>query len=260
MNKKLNPNPFNKKIRGLEYYNKLQIFAEQELDNRFEDLALFIRNVITEQNDKNNLKTLAYELRKYDLLLLVPVDKNFPNRLSITFKIECCTQIYNSKNSKSITIEKFLSAPIIQWENELYTLQNFVFAIAYSGSIHWQPESKSNEPDLSKLYDNVICEIPETSLRLTHDIARCLVAAYKEIFEKFNGCNNGYSDIMSRQPMVANNGQLIKDGYGNITCFFNHSYLQIPIREQANYGIRICLELQMQNTIQQGFIATFKYQ
>lgn len=254
MNKKFNKNPFDKKIRGLEYYNKLQIFAEQELDNRFEDLALFIRNVILE---KDTPKSLPHELSKYDLIILVPVDKNFPNRWSITSKIECCTQIYNGKDSKSITVEKFLSAPIIQYNNELYTLQNFVFAIAYNGSIHWQPSCDANQPNLNKLYNEVICEISETSLRLIHDIASCFVAAYKEIFGKFNGNNDGYSDIKGRQPMVFTKGQLIKDGYDNPTCWFNNSYLQIPIREQANFGIRICLELQMLNTLQQGFIFVY---
>jgi hypothetical protein len=172
----------------------------------------------------------------------------------MTSKIECCTQIYNGKDSKSITVEKFLSAPIIEYNNELYTLQNFVFTIAYNGSIHWQPSCEANQPNLNQLYNEVICEISETSLRLIHDIARCLVAAYKGIFEKFNGNNDAYSDVMSRQPMIANKGQLIKDGYGHPTCLFNHSYLQIPIGEQVNYGIRVCLELQMLNTLQQGFI------
>jgi hypothetical protein len=254
MNKQFNKNPFNKTTRGLEYYKKLQVFAEQELDNRFEDLALFIRNVIIE---KDTPKSLPHELSKYDLIVLVPVDKKFPNRWSITPNIECCTQIYNDKDSKSITVEKFLSAPIIQYNNELYTLQNFVFAIAYSGSIHWQPSCEANQPNLNQLYNDVICEISETSLRLIHDISRCLVAAYKEIFQKFDGNNDGYSDIMSRQPMIVNNGQLIEDGYGDPTLLFNHSYLQIPIAEQVNYGIRICLELQMLNTLQQGFIFVY---
>jgi hypothetical protein len=31
MNKQFNKNPFNKTTRGLEYYKKLQVFAEQEL-------------------------------------------------------------------------------------------------------------------------------------------------------------------------------------------------------------------------------------
>jgi hypothetical protein len=62
---------------------------------------------------------------------------------------------------------------------------------------------------------------------------------------------------MSRQPMIVNNGQLIEDGYGDPTLLFNHSYLQIPIAEQVNYGIRICLELQMLNTLQQGFIFVY---
>ncbi|WP_066377706.1 MULTISPECIES: hypothetical protein [unclassified Anabaena] len=254
MNKNFNKNPFDKKIRGLEYYNKLQIFAEQELDNRFEDLALFIRNVILEQDTP---RSLAHELYKYDLIILVPVNKNFPNRLGITINIECCTQIYNHQDSKYIKIQDFLAAPIIKYENQLYTLQNFVFAIAYNGSIHWQPNFEVNQPDLNKLYHDVICEIPETYLRLTHDIARCLVAAYKDIFEKFNGDNNGYSAIMNRQPMIVNNGKLIKDGYDNPTCWFNNSYIQIPIREQANFGIRICLELQLQQINKQGFIFVY---
>ncbi|BAY39532.1 hypothetical protein NIES2111_39080 [Nostoc sp. NIES-2111] len=94
MSKKLNKNPFNKRIRGLDYYNKLQIFAEQELDDSFENLALFIRNVIIEQND------LVYDLGKYDLIVLVPVDISFPKRLSLNSNIECCIQIYNNKDSK----------------------------------------------------------------------------------------------------------------------------------------------------------------
>jgi hypothetical protein len=64
MNKQFNKNPFNKKTRGLEFYKKLQVFAEQGLDNRFEDLALFIRNVILE---KDTPKSLPHELSKYDI-------------------------------------------------------------------------------------------------------------------------------------------------------------------------------------------------
>jgi hypothetical protein len=254
VSKKLNKNPFDKKIRGLGYYQKLKIFAEQELDNSFEHLAFFIRNVIIE-NDAP--ESLPHQLSKHDLILLVPVNKSFPNRLSITPTIECCTQIYHNQNVKYIKIQEFISAPIIQYKNELYTLQNFVFAIAYNGSIHWHARCDNNQPDLNKLYYDVIHEIPETSLQLTHDIARCLVAAYKEIFEKFNGDTNAYSDIMSRQPMIVNNRQLIKDGYDNPTCYFKHSYLQIPISKQANYGIRICLEVQIHNTIHQGFIFAY---
>ncbi|BAY39531.1 hypothetical protein NIES2111_39070 [Nostoc sp. NIES-2111] len=110
---------------------------------------------------------------------------------------------------------------------------------------------------MDKLYNDFIVEAPEISLKLTHDIARCLISGYKEIFEKFNGDKNGYSAIMTRQPMIINNGQLIKDGYNNRTYLFQNSYLQIPVSEQANYGIRICLELQMQSTIQQGFIFVY---
>jgi hypothetical protein len=59
---------------------------------------------------------------------------------------------------------------------------------------------------------------------------------------------------MSRQPMIVENGRLITDGSKQPSALFFKSYIQLPIHSQHNSGIRICLEVQIKNLINHGFI------
>ena len=71
------------------------------------------------------------------------------------------------------------------------------------------------------------------------DIAACFVKSFEQVYQKFMGNNDAFSDDYGHQP------QFLLDGNRPV-CLFLNSYMQLPIRSRKHCGIRICLTLKLE--------------
>lgn len=124
-------------------------------------------------------------------------------------------------------------------------------AIGYHGTFHLKANDR---PELSFLYLNFIEKNPDLCIELSFKISEILIKAFSEVRKKFSGDNNGYSGINSRQPMIVDSGKLITSSDGRVAVRFNNSFIQIPIRAQESHGIRICVEIELLNLVESGYI------
>jgi hypothetical protein len=99
---------------------------------------------------------------------------------------------------------------------------------------------------------NFVEKYSVTSFQMVIDIAACFVRSFEQVYQKFVGNNDAFSDEYGTQP------QILLDG-NRPAILFSKSYMQLPIRSRKHCGIRICLTLKLQGKAEDASGYIFGY-
>jgi hypothetical protein len=237
-------NPFSKNERGLKLYQQLKLDSEAKSDNIFTSLSLFIRIVLLESS------SWRYEqFNKYDLLNPFIVSENFPQFITLSSEISYCKDIkYVQGNCKPkyIKYNDFLCENFLVIRGIKYTVQDFVFSIAYNGSIHMDPSSEVEHEKYIRIYANFVEKYSDLAFNLLLDIASCFVQSFHEVYENFAGSKHLMSPEHHHQPMIFDGSkrEIVKASNEPVT-YFSDAYSQVAIDKIKGSGIRLCLHLKL---------------
>ena len=238
-----NRNPFTTSARALGLYERLKEDVEAEADGILHSLPQFMRIALVEGQ-----AGWYTEVNRYDLLVPFLVHRDFPELIPIDAKVEGCTTIKPLQNSMKFTTEhEFKFSTLVKLSGATFSLQDFVLAIAYHGTLHWEPD----RPDLKMLYEDFIQRYPDIAFRMAVEVGACLVRSFEQVYEKFTGENNAYTSVYDRQP------KLILNSGAKPAMLFSDSYVQLPIRAQERHGIRICLYIELRNDLSHGSVFSY---
>jgi len=236
--------PFSKNERGLKHYKQIKIDTEANSENVFTSLPLFIRNVIQENS------SWRYEqFNKYDLLNPFIVNDAFPKPVSLSSDISYCQDIKYLQGKckpKYMKPSDFLCEKLLKIKGNDYTVQDFIFSIAYNGSLHMDPGSKPEHEKYIRIYTEFVEVYSDVSFRLILDIASCFVQSFHEVYETFTGSKNLMSPEHHHQPMIydGDKREIIKVN-GELAEYFSDAYSQVAIDKLNDSGIRFCLQLKL---------------
>lgn len=238
-------NPFDKNERGLSLYKQIKIDSEANSENIFTSLPLFIRIVLLEHS------SWKYEqFNKYDLLNPFVVDYDFPKLITLSSRISYCKNIKYTQGKcqpKYIKVYDFLREKFLIIENTEYTIQDFVFSIAYNGSLHMDSGVEAERQKYSKIYTNFAEAYNDLAFTIFSDIASCFVQSFQEVYETFCESRNLMSSEHHHQPTIASEGKIIEEN-GEIATYYSNAYSQVGIDKFTGFsglGIRFCLQLKL---------------
>ena len=124
---------------------------------------------------------------------------------------------------------------------KIYSIQDFINAIAYNGGLHNVPD----KINIKEFYEKFHEVFPEIALDMVFDIGVCFVDSFSAVYEKFLGDNNAFAVEFGRSPTLAINGIVSVDKQGIPTYLFSNSYLQLPIRAKSKCGIRFSFQIKL---------------
>jgi hypothetical protein len=143
-----------------------------------------------------------------------------------------------------ITPKSFLNEKFLAVRSNEYTVQDFIFSIAYNGSIHMEPSSESEHEKYIRIYNDFVEKYSDLAFNLILDIASSFVQSFHEIYESFSGSKHFMSPEHHHQPMVCLGGEIIKVS-NEIALSYSEAYSQVAVDKLQNSGIRICLHLKL---------------
>lgn len=222
--------------RGLSHYRDLKKDLESSDERISKSLPLFIRIMYYDTNP------WIKQINRFDFLRLATLDKNFGKiDTKINKLVSYCSKISPKKaNHLEISLENFFESRILKIQNKLFTVKDFVFALAYNGGIHMVPDKKFEET-YNLIYEELFEKYPIIAFNLTEQISQAFVQIFDELYSILIGENNAYAFNTKFAPKIVENGKMLE---GNL---FENAYLQFPIREKKSKGIRFCLEIKIRN-------------
>ncbi|MBZ9631322.1 hypothetical protein LB465_11080 [Salegentibacter sp. LM13S] len=222
--------------RGLSHYRDLKKDLESSNERISKSLPLFIRIMYYDTNP------WIKQINRFDFLRLATLDKNFGIiDTKINKWVSYCSKISPKKaDHLEISLENFFESRILKIQNKLFTVKDFVFALAYNGGIHMVPDKKFEET-YNLIYEELFEKYPIIAFNLTEQISQVFVQIFDELYSILIGENNAYAFNTKFAPKIVENGKMLE---GNL---FEHAYLQFPIREKKSKGIRFCLEIKIRN-------------
>lgn len=222
--------------RGLSHYRDLKKDMESGDERISKSLPLFIRIMYYDSNP------WFKEINRFDFLRLASLDENFGEMdTKINNAISYCSKISPTSNShKEIPLDDFFNYEILNIKGKLFTVKDFVFALAYNGGIHMIPDKKFDEI-YNLIYEELFEKYPIIAFDLTEQISKILIQIFDELYSILVGENNAYAFNTKFAPKIVENGKMLD---GNL---FDNAYLQFPIREKKSKGIRFCLEFKIRN-------------
>ncbi len=224
--------------QGVRQYLSLK----KDLDNESDDISLtlprFIRIMFFDAPN-----SWVKEINRFDFVRLASLHPNFGDISSfVSGNVGYCKSISreNQQSHKELEIDNFFQSNILEIEGIKYTLIEFIWSLCYNGSIHMIPDKKYDKYEL--IYTSFLEPYPDQAYELIFEIAKVLIDIFDEFYEILLGSNNAISPNRNFQPMIIRNGVLL-DG-----TYFNNSFLQMPIRHKKNKGVRICLDIKLDET------------
>lgn len=220
--------------RGLSHYRDLKKDLESNDERISKSLPLFIRIMYYDTNP------WIKQINRFDFLRLASLDEDFGKiDTKINNQVSYCSRISpGTKNHLEIPLNDFFERDIINIQNRLFTVKDFVFALAYNGGIHMVPDQKFEET-YNLIYEELLEKFPVIAFELTEQISKILVQIFDELYSILVGENNAYAFNTKFAPKIVENGKMLE---GNL---FEHAYLQFPVREKKSKGIRFCLEIKI---------------
>lgn len=232
--------------RGISHHLNLKNDLENSDDRITTSLPLFIRIMFYDTNP------WIKQINRFDFLRLATLHKDFGKLdTAINFNISYSTRIVPSdKDRQEIALEDFFESHFISVDETLYTIKEFVFALAYNGGIHMIPDKKFEEK-YTVLYESLFEKYPNVAFDITEQISKVLVQIFDEFYSLLVGSNDAHSLNAKFAPKIAEDGKILEG------ILFSHSYLQFPIREKEKKGIRFCVEIKIRNQMSKNII--FEY-
>ncbi len=224
--------------QGVRQYLSLKKDLDNESDEIPLSLSRFIRIMFFDAPN-----SWIKEINRFDFVRLASLHPHFGNINSfVSESIGYCISISpeNQKRHKELEIDDFFQANILEIEGKTYSLIDFIWSICYNGSLHMIPDRKYDKYEL--IYTSFLEPYPDQAYELMFEIARVLIDIFDEFYEILLGSNNAISPNRNFQPMIIRNGVLL-DG-----TYFNNSFLQMPLRHKKNKGVRICLDIKLDET------------
>jgi hypothetical protein len=227
----INNNPFDPFCRLIEKFVKLEEALKGGRDEAiFDSLSLFYRFCAGDGNqDVFGWREIFH---KYDLIMLVPVSNNFPNKADRVKEIEYCSLIYSKSPEKGVSLNEFFKAEILN----NYSVCKVIKAVSYNGGLH----EASDDEELGELY-KLLRENHGIFRPIIRQIAECLVCAYKPLYD---GAKIDFKHLISsiniHQPaVIIENDQIFNKFSGN-------QFMQAKVDVNDRFGIRFCLKLSLE--------------
>lgn len=228
------PTYFDRNERGLEHYRNLKSDLAQNPQRLTTSLPLFVRAILTDGGGH----TRWQEFNRYDLINPVRVSTRFSSFRPINPSIQIAERVDAEQADVAfIEPDAFRGKSVLRMAEELFTVQDFIDAIAYNGGLHNRPE----ENRLNLLYDLFILRHQRVADDLLRSISRCFVEAYEPVYEHFIGpAFHLFCGINGCQPQIYQSGQVFKNG-----ARFARSWLQGPIIARNRHGLRVSIQIQL---------------
>lgn len=225
----------NRKTRGIYHFMNLKKDFEEESSRLFDSLPLFFRIMYLDQPNP-----WVKQLNRFDFLRLAIISSEFQEYQKILiggFQFKKIEPV-DKKSIIEIPLSDFFQSNILKGGDYEYTVQEFLLCLAYNGGIHMEPGQKDEEKS-NYIYDNLFEKQADFTYNLIRSISKMLIDIYDEFYSLLSGDNNGHSPNVNFQSMIVNQGKIL-DG-----IYFKRAFMQFPIREKKNKGIRFCLILKL---------------
>lgn len=222
--------------QGVRQYLNLKKDLENESDDISLSLPRFIRIMFFDSPN-----SWVQEINRFNFVRLASLHHGFGViNAFITLDVGYCNSVYpkNHKNHVEIDLDTFFNTQLIEIKGTKYSLIEFIWSICYNGSIHMIPDKKYENYEL--IYSSFLEPHPEIAYNLMFEIGKVLIEIFDEFHETLLGNNNAISNNMNFQPLIIREGVMLDGSY------FKKSFLQIPLRFKKNKGLRICLDIKLE--------------
>mgnify|MGYP006157213883 CR=1 FL=1 len=225
----------NRNTRGVKHYLNLKQDFENESDRLFDSLPLFYRIMFLDQPNP-----WIQQINRFDFLRLAVVSSDFNDfqKTLIGKFLYKKIDVIDKKMILEIKLEDFFQSTILKTAEFNYTIQEFLLMLAYNGGLHMKPDKKDEEKS-TYIYDNLFEEFPDFTFTLVKSISKILIEIFDEFHSLLVGNNDGHSPNSNFQAMIVKDGKLL-DG-----IYFKRAFMQFPIRQKKNKGIRISLVIKL---------------
>ena len=229
-------NPFDRHARVEDVYQSLKRNCGTGTSEILNSLPRFVRMAMIERD-----KGWSAIINRHDLLLEILVNSNDPILLQLAPNVSVCTNF--DIDEEGVREEHFLNLHIVLLGDRLYTVKEFIQAIAYNGGFHVFPDP--GKDFLRVLYDQFCMRHPAEALHLANAIGAVLIHSYQSIHAALNGNPHAFCDVGSRQPMIVEAGQIVTIGGRPALAYSpaRRTYMQALVPFMERKGIRICLML-----------------
>jgi hypothetical protein len=224
-----------RQTRGISHFLNLKQDFEGGADRLFDSLPHFFRIMYMDQPNP-----WVKQINRFDLLRLAVVSSELPKYQPTQIgefkykKIEPA----DKKSIIEIPLSDFFQTNILKTNTYEYTTHEFLLCLAYNGGIHMKPDAKDEEKS-DYLYNNLFEKHADFIYIVVRSIAKVLIDIYDEFYAILSGDNNGHSPNRNFQPIIVTGGKML-DG-----IYYKRSFMQFPIREKNNKGIRFCITLKL---------------
>jgi len=239
----IHKNPFDRTVRIEDVYLSLERDCKNDSNGIIESLPRFVRFAMIEKD-----KGWSELINRYDLQIDILATEAEPEFQSISADISFRTNFLIGKIG--ISDVALLNCTAIKIGGCLFSVKDFIQAIAYNGGFHVFPDL--NKQYLTKLYEKFHVPFPIEALALARAVGLLLVGTYKSVHAALNGNPHGFCDVGSRQPQIVDSGMIITMDEKPALAYFSaqRSYTQSSVPAMERKGIRISLKLMLET--QQG--------
>ncbi len=227
-----------RQTRGIKHFLNLKKDLEQESDRLFDSLPLFYRIMYLDQPNP-----WVKQINRFDFLRLAVVSSEFQTYQKVQiggFQVKRI-QPTDKKSIIEIPLSDFFQSNILKSNQYEYNTQEFLLCLAYNGGVHMKPDKKDEEKS-NYLYEKLFEKEANFTYELVKSISKILIDIYEEYYTILSGDNNGHSPNVNFQAMIASQGKVLDGAY------FKRAFMQFPVREKKNKGIRICITLKLLKT------------
>lgn len=191
-------------------------------------------------------------INRYGFIIPLKLNEGFLKEMTELSKNLNCQLKIQPDNHGQVVLpsSQFLSAALVRIDRVQYTVQEFILSLAYNGVIHPFPTAKKKEK-YDTIYHRFLLEFPETVHRLIVQIACVLIDIFDELDKLLNGMTDSVSRVHKFQPIIVENGQLLG---GTKYC---NSLSQFSINAKRKKGIRICLEIKLDQLTQNNVLMEY---
>lgn len=229
----------NRNTRGIKHYLNFKKDYEEDSDRLFDSLPLFYRIMFLDQPNP-----WIQQINRFDFLRLAVVSSDFNDFQKILIGNFHFKKIQPSDKKSIIELQlnDFFQSVILKSSKYEYNVQEFILCLAYNGGIHMKPDKKDEEKS-NHLYKYLFIKFAEFTFEIIKSISTVLIDIFDEFYSLLSGNNDGHSPNVNFQAMIVNQGKLLDGAY------FKKAFMQFPVREKKNKGIRICLNLKLLKNI-----------
>lgn len=233
-------NKFNRAEQGLRHYKELKkSFDDENIEQLTRNLPLFIRIFF---HDRPHW---VKEMNRFDLCNRIYINKNYLEKRDYMNDIRVSTHLKFDKRADTsvITIEEFLDLIIIETVKFKYTVKEFLFGLAYNGILHMQPSGDSSEKN-NYLYEVVLDKYEPLVELFLKQITEVILPLFDYYFQVLNP---NYQKSFKSAALNLSPKLIIDSDRKTAICYFNNSYMELPIWAKKNKGIRIALEIKLKS-------------